>query len=279
MGNLLSSDLYRFKKKKSNLVLLIILFAIMTLELFGNGFLLGNAPWVIQFSNTVDELTNGGILFSFSDLRAMMFASFDPIRTFSDVIVHSFSNYTMIFMSLFIATFIMQPLRTSYLKNLASEFPRPFFVYSDTVFLAVWCFVVTMINALLAVPFGLAFFKVSGPGNVFELLVWIFIKFLLLFATSLGISLFVTLLKRSSLAITFAILYIAVLGPNFFAIGDFVMGYSDSGFRFSYLTPFGNYEILDTDIVHLLIGMAVALLYAALAFWLRVLLYRKRDIY
>ena len=278
MGNLLSSDHYRLKKQKSNLVLFIILLALMGIEAIGDGFLMGNAPWVNKLADTVDELTDGGILISFTELRMMLSTTAGTVRTYFDVIVNMYSGYTTIFLALFIAIFIHQPVRTAYIKNLASEFPRAYFVYSDTVFLAVWCFIVTVLNAVIALPFSFAFFAGLSSGNVLEFLIFIITKFMLLFAISLGITFFVSMLKRSGFGITFAILYIAVIGPNFFSIADFLLENSGNGFLFSYLTPLGNYSILDLEVSRLLIGLLVALAYGAAAFFLRVRLYQKRDI-
>ena len=278
MKNLLTSDRYRLKKQKSVLVLLIILGALMLLEAVGNGFLMGNAPWVNRFAQLVDEATNGGILISFTELRMLIASSTGLVYSFADVIVNSFSGYTTIFLTLFIAIYITQPVRTQYLKNIASEFPRAYFVFSDSIFLAVWCLFVTVLNALIALPFSFIFYAGLSAGNVLELILWIIIKFLLLFSIALCVSLFVSYLRRSGLAITFAILYIAVIGPNFFSIADLILNSSENSFRFSYLTPLGNYSILDLSVWHLLIGLLVAVLYGAVSFFLRVRLYQNRDI-
>ena len=44
MTALLRSDIYRFKRQKINMVLLIIYFALTAMGMIGNGFMTGNAP-------------------------------------------------------------------------------------------------------------------------------------------------------------------------------------------------------------------------------------------
>lgn len=277
MQNLLISDFYRLKRQKSNLVLLIVFLALALFSAVMTGFILGNAPWLDRIYKSISKALEFDLGEEFRMTFSMIYGAANTRLSF---VTMTMSQNAPIFTVLFIALFILQPVRAQYLKNIISEHPRSYFVVSETIFLMGFTLILTLSSVLLSFLVSFVFFTGIPLGDLPMFLSFVFVKFLLLFALSLVLTLFISLFRRAGLGIAFSIIYTAVISASFFQMADMLLEIAGkTNFRLSYLTPIGNYYMLiNPDTKRILIGLIVGTVYAAAAFLLRLLQFKRRDV-
>ena len=281
MMALLRSDLYRLKRQKINMILLIVYFALTAASMAGSGFMTGNAPWLLRL---YDAMRNSGELndmFSIDDLRNAASILYGDVTTHVDFMSHAMAGTNaLLFTTLFIALYIMQPARAQYLKNVVPVQPRNRFVISETIFLFGFTFILTVASAVFSLLVSLAFFTGIPFGDAVLFMVFVVVRGLLLFSAALVLTLFMNLFRRTGIGIAFSIIYVTVIASGFFSVVDLVTELADNhSFQLSYLTPVGNYYTLDRpEVTPLFIGLLVAILYGIAAFLLRLRQFKKKDI-
>ncbi|MBQ6679756.1 MAG: hypothetical protein IJM76_07025 [Lachnospiraceae bacterium] len=281
MTALLRSDIYRFKRQKINMVLLIIYFALTAMGMIGNGFMTGNAPWLLRLYDAMRSSGEMGEMIPIDELRNAALILSGDITTRVDFMSYAMTGTNaLLFTTLFIALYILQPVRTQYLKNLVPVQMRNRFVISETIFLFGFTAILTVFSAVFALLVSFTFFTGIPFGDAVLFLVFAVVRGLLLFSAALVLTLFVNLFRRTGLGVAFTIIYVTVIASGFFAAVDLIMDLSgNQSFRFSYLTPVGNYYTLDRpEVIPLMIGLGVAVLYGIAAFILRLLQFKKKDI-
>ena len=274
MKYFLSAELYRMKKSKSPLLLLIACFALSFLSGVLYGFMFGNAPWLQRMYEAYLGLN------PFAAAQEITITGLNAIGSYADLIGYALKANIGIYVVLFIAIFLIPLRRSGYIKNIASVHPRSEVFFAHALLIAVFAFLLVDAASLAMVLSSFIFFRGLPVGSIPDLLVFLLTDSLLLSAIGIVVLTLTDLLRRQMPAIIFSIVYLWLVAPTMFSIAEASrMLNPGMKFRLRYVSLVGN--LLQMQAGHwnmVLSALLAAVVYVGLCVLLEMTVIRRRDL-
>ncbi len=278
MKSLFQAELYRARKSKSPLIILIVCFGMSLFSGLSYGIMYGNAPWIQKMY----ENAFGYNPFAFGDDLdlGLDIAGFTRMKSVGEFISTGLRINICLYLVIFIAVFLMPMRRSGFIKNLSSEHSRTRIFFVHVLLILIYSFLLVDVAALAMALMCLVTYRGLPLGGLPELLTYLVTSALLVAAIGLVVLTLTDLLRRQTPAIVMSVIYLWMIAPTVFAMGQVMTLYtSRSDFRLQYVSLAGNLMLLspgkwDT----ILSALLVIAVYAGLCILLHFLVVRKKDI-
>ncbi|MBR6321523.1 MAG: hypothetical protein IKR59_01525 [Lachnospiraceae bacterium] len=269
MKRLLFADFYRLTKSKGPLILLIASFGFMLLTGLMDGFMFGNAKWL---TTQYEEI------FGFNPFPETAEMIGYEMNNLGDFVSFGLSGTLNAFLVLFIMIFIVPMRRSGFIKNIASEFKRSSFFFTQSIIIMLYAFLVTFGAASAMILTSFIFFRNFPVGNPLHILIHIFVTALLNTAVGIVVLTLTDLMKKQISAVILSLVYIMVISPMLITIGSIGSTYSSSPFRIAYISLMGNISLLTVGKwMTVLSAIFVIVCYVGLCVVLELTVVKKKD--
>ena len=274
-GRILSADLLRLGKQRSTWILPLATFVIVFIFGCLNGMIYGNAPWLNELHGMMKE--GMSTLDGSSDSMAIIFDAEFP--SLADYVVMTFQRESVIAIVIFASVYVSAVKRNGYSKNIAGIYNSFSYNVSQAIVLLGYSIMITLINLCANVASASIFFTGIDPGNFGSLLLYFVVSALLHWAACLMIVIVSDAFKSPTVAIVVGCLYTgAVASLLYTGLNALIDLLVKTDFRVNHLFPFAFSIIMKYDVPESYVyGAAIAVIYAALFFVLKLLI-RKKDI-
>ena len=267
MKQFLRAELYRMKKSKSPLILLIVCFGVSLMNGFTFGFLFGNAGWLTEF---YENALGGNPFDIYGEIAGEGLA---PIRSLGDFVSLNVAGTDGIFLILFIAIFLASLKRSGFIRNIASEYGRTQIFFTHVLLTAVYAFALVILSAAGSLIMFFVFFRGLPVESFPDFIVYLLTAWLLMSATGVMMLVLVDVVKKINMAVIAALVYLEFWAPIIFSFTG------SSGFSLRFVSLVGNLDLLTVgDWNTVLSSLLVIVFYMTGAVLLETLVIKKRDL-
>lgn len=252
MHNMLSMDLYRFRKTKSAYIIYLVFIAMMAMVLFvlKSSASFSNSALVPEVNSIVVYLLKG--------------------------------NSTIFLLVIFVAMFINAELNSGYIKNIMGDVPKKSnYVASKCIIYMIYS-AFFILTGFLAAVIGAKILGYTEWGNIGKTLSYLGVMYLLNISFCFLMA-FITILVRNSAASTsIGVIYTLLVASLIYTIINYLVGKIPGAeeFNIAEYTVYGNMSIISTssttgDFIRAII---VAVIVGALAIFGSIQLVKRRDV-
>ncbi len=281
MKNLFFAELYRAKKSKSPLILLLVCFGLSLMTGAVYGLMFGNVPWLQTMYDEYfgfNPFSIPGDLELDPDLGGLV--GFFTVHNYGDFISFAIKGNLRIFIVFFVAVFLTPLRRSGFIKNIASHHSRTQVFLVHAILVVIYSFLLTDVSVIAMILMILVFFRGLPTGGILNLLVYTVTAGLLLSAIGIFVLMLTDLMKRQMPAIVLSMIYLWFGAPLLFSASEVArLLKPEQSFRIEYISLVGNLQLLsvgrwDTVWSSLLVIAA----YVGIAFLLELTLIKRRDL-
>ncbi|MDO4661698.1 MAG: ABC transporter permease [Tissierellia bacterium] len=280
MKRAISLELYRLRKNKYPWIIIII----SSIMIIGSVFMTtADFNYYINNKGALEELkqtfeqVNWGIYIG-SVIPKWCDIGYIPI---TELFMRNIqSKILLMFQTIFVILYIGEEIKTSFLKNLASAFPKKIeLIFGKLVTIAIFCFMIFLINFLVM---SLSFYIMEGYlrfDNIGLFIKYILTEYLLYLSFSVIIMLLAYLIRNSAVTLLVGLLESA----GILQIVDSIVHNISNGSSFSimnYLVS-GNIVLLSiesSDDLYIR-SLIIALIYLFVSIFASFIIFNKKDIY
>ncbi len=274
MKNLLFAELYRMKKSKSPLILLLACFGLSLASGAIYGFMFGNAPWLLE---SYEKYLGFDPSVFTADPEI---SGISAVNNYADFIGYALKGNLSIYIVLFIAIFLLPLRRSGFIKNIASAHPRSEIFFVHAVLVTFYAFLLVDVSSFAMILISFIFFRGLPVGGILNLFVFLITASLLLSAIGIVVLMLTDFLRRQMSAIIISTIYLWVGAPLLYTIADLSETLNPNvKFRIQYISLVGNLRQLTSgrwDMV--LSALLMVVLYVGLSVLLEMTLIKRRDL-
>ena len=274
MKQFLRAELYRMKKSKSPLILLIACAGVSLLNSVTYGFMFGNAGWLTGFYENV----LGFNPFAISDELGI--EAIGTVKSLGDFTALIVGGNGALFTALFIGIFLVSLRRSGFIRNIASEVSRQQIFVIHAVLIAGFSLLQVLLSAIAPSLVFFLFYRGLPAESFTDMLLYILTAWLLVAATGIMVLLLTDVFRRPTTAIILSMFYLWIGASLLFAFTD-GGGTVQNGtaFRLQYVSLVGNLGLLTAgELDTVLSSLLVVVLYVGLAFALEMTVIKKKDL-
>ena len=282
MTSVLSAKLYRLRRQKSPVVILVLTAFFASFMAFSLGSVLGNSSFALNMQAMLrDSLQTTTNMYNQAVIAEMLeMVNHYSLNTVSSYMALGLSGDLLFLLFLFIIYYSNATIRNGFLKNALPNVKRSFLFYADAAILLGYTVLLVLGYLLVFAAFGPLFFKGLPFGNVLSFIVFVLLKILLLFVCGLCVIVTCDFFVKRPRMIILSALYITLLSNVVYDVLNFIAQLIfGSGAVAAYALPIGALNILVFEQpVTYLSGLIVCVLYLSLCVILEVAVIPKKDL-